>query len=534
MIKRMQNNRVRKWAPVLLALLSSACMAEQPRPNIVFLLADDFRWDSMGHLSDFGLQTPSLDSLAEQGVRFSRSYNTTAICQGSRANYMTGLYEFSTGTNFAHGGMANEIWKNSYPHRLKQAGYYTGFVGKFGFHVQNPDGKKGSSETVKPSFDFWAGWMGQGNYEITENPEATRYFEIYGDKKEHTTYALGLLSKDFIREAVEQDKPFNLSVSFKAPHGPFALDDRYKRTYADQDFGKPENYGLDENSPEQALSGRPARKGQEWLEDYNDTMYKYHTLVLGLDAAIGTIVEELERQGVADNTIIIFAADNGFFNGSKGFGGKLYAYEEASRSPTIIYDPRRTPGYKVDGYEVNATLTGNIDIAPTILDYAGVAPTAEMQGRSLLPPMRGQTTSIHDSVLLVHVWGTASAQSLAVVTQTHKYIHWFYGGISDFERSEELFDLQSDPFEQVNLVGDAGSLDELELMRGYYDDWLATWRDQGVQNHGYPKYLRLADRHRKFESNDPEEISDMFNGDGDGTLNKADRNAKKDKKKDRS
>jgi arylsulfatase A-like enzyme len=501
--------RKRILLALVLVISTVAGHADERRPNIVFLLADDFRWDSFGHLSDFGLQTPNLDSLAAAGVRFSRSYNTTAICQGSRANYMTGLYEFSTGTNFAHGGMANDIWMRSYPHQLKQAGYYTGFAGKFGFHVQESDGKKGSSETVKPSFDFWAGWMGQGKYEITENPEATGYFERYGDKKEHTTYALGLLGRDFIRKAVKTDKPFNLSISFKAPHGPFDLDERYKRVYADQTFGKPENYGPDENSPAQALSGRPARKGNEWLEDYDDTMYKYHTLVLGLDAAMGMIIEELERQGVAENTVIIFAADNGFFNGSKGFGGKLYAYEEASRSPTIIYDPRRTPGYKPDGYEVNEVLTGNVDIAPTILEYAGLEPVEGTQGKSLVPVLADEETELHESVLLVHVWGTASAQSLAVVTQTHKYIHWFYGA-DGFERSEELFDMRNDQQEQVNLVGDESLESELDDMRRRYDDWLKVWEEQGVDRHGYPKYARLARRDFPFERNDPREIADMF------------------------
>jgi arylsulfatase A-like enzyme len=502
--------RTRILLALVLVVSSAAGHADEGRPNIVFLLADDLRWDSFGHLSDFGLQTPNLDSLAAAGVRFSRSYNTTAICQGSRANYMTGLYEFSNGTNFAHGGMANDIWQRSYPHLLRQAGYYTGFAGKFGFYVQEPDGKKGSSETVKPSFDWWAGWMDQGKYEITDNPDATEWFRKYGDKKEHTTFALGLLGRDFIRAAVESGKPFNLSVSFKAPHGPYTLDDRYKGVYADQRFGKPENFGVDENSPKQALSGRPAKKGDAWLKDYDREMYNYHTLVLGLDAAVGMIIEELERQGVADNTIIIFAADNGFFNGSKGFGGKLYAYEEASLSPTIVYDPRRQSRLRDDGYETSEVLTGNIDIAPTILEYAGLEPVESTQGKSLLPVMGGEETELHESVLLVHVWGTASAQSLAVVSDNYKYIHWFYGGIDGFEPTEEMFDLRRDPHEQVNLVGDESLEPTLDDMRRRYDGWLKVWEEQGVDRHGYPKYARLARRDFPFEQNDPREIADMF------------------------
>jgi len=130
----------------------SGTVPESSRPNIVFLLADDLRWDSLGHLNDFGTQTPNLDTLAAAGVRFTKSYNTTAICQASRASYMAGQYEFSTGTNFAHGGMDYTTWEKSYPHQLKQAGYFTGFAGKFGFSVSTPDGKKGSADTVRGSF----------------------------------------------------------------------------------------------------------------------------------------------------------------------------------------------------------------------------------------------------------------------------------------------------------------------------------------------------------------------------------------------
>ena len=501
------------------------------RPNIIFLLADDLRWDSLGHLNDFGLETPRLDSLAQQGVRFTKSYNTTAICQASRANYMTGLYEFATGTNFAHGGMDYTTWEKSYPHQLKQAGYFTGFAGKFGFHVSTPDGKKGSADTVRGSFDWWAGWMDQGKYEITDNPDAAEWFNKYGDKKEHTTYALGQLGQDFIRTAVKSGKPFNLSVSFKAPHGPFALDERYTEVYRGRTFGRPENFGVDEGSPAQARSGRPfVKKGKEWLEDYDKTMYKYHTLVLGLDAAVGMILEELDRQGVADNTIIIFAADNGYFNGSKGMGGKLYAYEEASLSPTIIYDPRRDRGAFTSKFETSDALTGNIDIAPTILDYAGVAVVQGTQGKSLTPVLDGGKKAIHDSLLLMQVWGTASAQSLGVVTESFKYIYWFYGGINGYESTEELFDLRRDPLERNTVVGNPDYESELEDMRRHYDNWLKEWATRGVDRSGYPKYVRLADRHKPFEENDPTEIADMFNGDKEKD-NKKDNKKKGEKTK---
>jgi arylsulfatase A-like enzyme len=241
-------------------------------------------------------------------------------------------------------------------------------------------------------------------------------------------------------------------------------------------------------------------------------MYKYHTLILGLDAAVGMIMEELDRQGIADNTIILFAADNGYFNGSKGMGGKLYAYEEASLSPTIIFDPRRDRGAFTARFETSDALTGNIDIAPTILEMAGVDVPAGTQGKSLAPVLSGKTDSVHESVMLLQVWGTASAQSLAVVTQDYKYIYWFYGGMNGFESMEELFDLRKDPLEQNSVNGNPDYESALNKMRGHYDEWLGVWAEQGVNRNGYPKYVRLADRHRPFEENDPEEIAAMFKG----------------------
>ncbi|WOH39523.1 sulfatase-like hydrolase/transferase [Thalassotalea fonticola] len=483
------------------------------RPNIIFLLADDFRWDSFGYMNKFGLTTPNLDRLAKQSVNFSKSYNTTAICQGSRANYVSGLYEFSTGTNFAHGGMDYSTWKNSYPAQLKANGYYTGFIGKFGFHVSSPDGKKGSADTVRPDFDYWAAWMGQGKYEITANPEASAWFERFAGKKEHTTHALGLMGADFIKQGVKSKKPFNLSVSFKAPHGPYTVDPRYQKIYAGKTFPKPENYGVDKNAPKQALSGRPASKGQKWMKNHDKAMANYHGLVYGLDQAVGRIIDTLEEQGVADNTVIIFAADNGFFNGSKGLSGKLYAYEEGTRSPTMIYHPKR---YKSQ-FETSRVLSGNIDIAPTILDLANIKAPATMQGKSILPvlalkPEQQQLDMLHDSVLLMHVWGEKTAQSLAVVTPEHKYIHWFYGGLNGFERSEELFALTKDPYEQTNLAHSKEQQPTLLKMQQHYDNYLQMWQQQGVKDRGYPKYVRLADRNIPFEQNSTSDITSMSAG----------------------
>ncbi|MEH6550568.1 MAG: sulfatase-like hydrolase/transferase [Pseudomonadales bacterium] len=538
------NKTLNLFFTIVLGVISTLAQASE-KPNILFILSDDMRWDSFGYMDKFDLQTPNLDQLAQKSVHFTRSYNTTAICMGSRAQYSSGLYEFSTGTNFAHGSMSPDLWQQTYHHVLKQNGYYTGMLGKLGFHVLETSGKKGNADMVRPSFDYWGAWLGQGKYEITENPDADAWFENFGGKEEHTTHALGLMAEDFLQKAAAQDKPFVLQVSFKAPHGPYAVDPRYKHIYANAEFPKPEDYGLDPNAPKQALSGRPQRLGEAWLSNYDKQMAGYHGLVYGMDMAVGRILDMLEEQGLADNTIVIFAGDNGHQNGSKGYSGKLYAYDASTRSPTFIYDPRSP----VSGdFNTSTVLTGNIDIAPTILDYAGVDAPEKVQGKSLAPIMAtieaGKTpkdTALHDSLLLISVWGTPSAQSLGVVTPEAKYIHWFYGGMKGFDRAEELFLINLDPLESHSVTQDAASAELLEELRAKYDQWMVRWEEEGWEapetfdkkskDHGYRKYVRLADRNTPFENNDPAELADMWGGSGDGTLNKKKKN-KKNKSKE--
>jgi arylsulfatase A-like enzyme len=526
-----------KYLVICLLLLSNVVAAKDQQPNILFVLADDFRWDSFAHLSDLGLKTPNLDKLANKSIRFTKSYNTTAICLGSRAVYVSGLNEFATGTNFAHGSMNYDVWQKSYPALLKKSGYFTGFVGKFGFHVNNENGKKGTVATIRDDFDYWGAWLGQGDYKIANNPEAEAWFKFFGGKKEHATHAIGLMSEDFIKRGVKSGKPFNLSVSFKAPHGPYAVDPRYKEVYQGQEFAKPENYGPDANSPKQAISGRPTYLGKKWLTEYDKQMYGYHSMIYGLDQALGRIMATLEEQGVSDNTVVIFAADNGHFNGSKGMSGKLYAYEEGTRSPTMIFDPRRKSS---EAFETTDVLSGSIDIAPTILALADVGLPEKMHGKSILPILTTEKskqtgTMLHKSLLLMQVWGKASAQSLAVVTPTHKYIHWFYGA-DEFERTEELFDLTKDSNESTNLTKHIEAAPVLKNMRQQYDEHMATWAQEGVNDRGYPKYLKLADRHTPFETNSQADIDEMYKGKGfvrDANGNKI-KNKKKKKNKNKN
>jgi arylsulfatase A-like enzyme len=512
------------------AMAASSAWAAS-RPNIVFLLADDMRFDAAGFMGNKDVKTPNLDRLAERGVVFERAYDTTAICMASRAQLMTGKLEFSTGCNFEHGHMSMPIWQESYPMLLRESGYYTGFAGKFGFDVE-PQGKAKGANVVRPCFDWWGGWMGQGSYEVSGNKDATAWHEKHAGEKEHTTRALGILGQEFIREAGNSGKPFCLSVSFKAPHTPYATDPRYDEIYEDATFTKPENFGPDAagHLPKQPFAGRPPTKGKGWVKDFDGASRQYHQMVYGMDHAVGMMLEELEKQGVADNTVVVFTSDNGYFNGSKGFAGKIYAYEEASRAPLVVYDPRHsTAGKKVRIDQ----LTGNIDIAPTLLDLAGVKAPSGMQGKSMLPMLDNPSHENHQTLPLINVWGARPSHSLAVVSKDWKYINWFYGA-DGYTPTEELYSMKNDRLENRNLSASAEQRGLMANMRKQYDAWLGVWEKEGVRNNGYQKYLKLADRNFDWSKADPELLESM------GAIDEASRNgagkeksAKKSQKKSR-
>ena len=367
----------------------------------------------------------------------------------SRAQVMTGMYEYKTGCNFSHGPLRRDKWQKSYPVLLREAGYFTGFVGKFGFAVKGEDGDSNyhhNEDIPMDSFDYWCGWPGQGSYKTKEN----EFFLQYAEKYPHVTQAVGAASRDFIKAAKRDKRPFCLSVSFKAPHGPMSPIPRSMSVYADTAWETPPNYDQKgaAHIPEQAKSGRQYLTINDFEPDnFQKTMRKYQQLVYGIDVAVGKIREELVRQGLADNTVILFLTDNGYNCGSHGFGGKVMPYEEGSRSPMVIYDPR----HPVSGQGKRCkAVVGNIDMAPTILDLAGLPIPENMDGKSLRPLLDNPAGRVRESMLLINAWGNAPTHELTIVTEDYKYIHWPYA--HEMEPKEELYHLTADRYEMNNLV----------------------------------------------------------------------------------
>jgi arylsulfatase A-like enzyme len=471
--------------------------AAEERPNIVLLLTDDQSYHSVGYSGNTQVKTPNIDSLAQQGVIFDRAYDTTSICMASRAQVFTGLYEYKTGANFTHGPLTTEKWQQSYQVKLRDSGYFTGFVGKFGFAVKDSTDEGSAYKKNKDlpinDFDVWYGWPSQGNYATAKNESVAKFAKEYP----HTTKAVGAASIDFLKQAKEKDQPFLLSVSFKAPHKAFTPDPAYDDVYADTVWDEPKNFGEEgaKHIPEQAKGGRQYRTMLDFVpEKYQKNMRKYHQLVYGVDQAVGMIRDELEKQGLADNTVILFLSDNGYSLGAHNMSGKVLPYEEPSRTPMVVYDPR-LPSLG-DNNRVSS-VTSNLDMAPTIFELSGVKTPENVDGKSLLPLLKNPEGKVQDSVLLINTWGSSPTHSLAIVTDKFKYIYWPFA--HNMQATEELYDLSKDKHEMVNLAKNPEYASQLKMMHAKYDASVKTWQEETVSTGNYPAFGKMYQRDLAWE-----------------------------------
>lgn len=490
----------------------------QNKPNIVIFFADDLRGDAVGYSGNNEVLTPNIDLLAERGIVFNRHYVSSPICMQSRASIMTGLYEYKHGCGFRHGGLKKELWENSYPVQLRKGGYNTGFGGKFGFAVRDTlddladYSHKTDADLPIEDFTDWGGWVNQGKYETYKNDHLAKY----ADEFPHVTRALGAYGRDFIAKYADEAEPFCLTIHFKAPHLPDTPDPAYDSIFEGKVFSYPENYGEEGAShlSPQALAGRQFKQFYDrWDTTYHEQLRKYYQLIYGMDVAIGMILDELENQGVADSTIIIFTSDNGYFHGSHNLHGKTMAYEEASRVPLVIYDPRNDNMNQ--GIQIN-NLTSIVDVTATILDFAEVSPTYSIDGLSITPVLHDSSQKIRSHIPLLQCFpDTPPNEALSVVTQDYKYIYWGFSSADTlypykyydqnpaiydspamvFEPQEELYNLLVDELEMNNLVFDSSLA--LVNMRSIYDNYLEDWKNNGAKYNGYDYYegafIRMID-----------------------------------------
>lgn len=413
------------------------------KPNLLILVADDMRWDCLGVTGNRIIQTPNLDKLAGEGTRFLNNFVTTSICATSRASILTGQYARRHKVWDFKAALTSEQFSLSYPVLLRNAGYFVGFIGKWGLGGKPP----------RSEFDFWQGFEGQGNY-----------FEP--NRKEHLTEVLTHQTLDFFNNLSSQ-KPFCLSISYKAPHAqdfdsePFQSEARFSNLY--KNITIPETHTNTEidfkKLPKflQDSEGRSRWRGRfDTSEKFQHSVKQYYRLITGLDSSIGQIVQTLKDKNLYDNTYIIFTSDNGFFLGDRGLSDKWFGYEESIRTPLII----RSPAWGKN--QLISAMTLNIDIAPTILDIAGVDISQTMQGSSLMPLILGKTSKLRDSWLYEHLLNYPPIpKSEGIRTQDYKYLRY----LTPNNNYEMLFNLKNDPFEENNLVSQQDYQAQLHQLR---------------------------------------------------------------------
>jgi arylsulfatase A-like enzyme len=438
---------------------ASELFGAMERPNIVFLLTDDQRWDSLGCMGNRVIRTPHIDSLAESGTTFNNNFVTTAICMASRASIFSGLYTSSHGINSFATPFTDSQFSATYPEMMRRSGYHLGFIGKYGVGNTMPEDR----------FDYWAGFPGQGQY-FPKGPGGPHLTTIMGDQ-----------SLEFLERA-PKEKPFCLSVSFKAPH----VQDENPRQF----LHSPETANLYRNSrfpvPETAdprfiamlpVEVQRSEARRRWAVRfatpglYQESVRSYYRLITEVDTAVGRIREALRRSGRDGNTVIVFSSDNGFYLGEHGLAGKWFMHEESIRTPLIIHDPRlpnNARGRRLD------EMTLNVDIAPTLLEISGLRPVPSMQGRSLYDLIeRRAGAAWRREWFYEHLF---TSNGWLPTTEGIRTKRWKYTQYTDVEGGfEELFDLATDAREKANLARDPKHAGQLQTMRGRHSAWRACF-----------------------------------------------------------
>ena len=455
--------------PGIAASHDSQARNRDPRPNIIFIIADDMRHDDLSCTGHPYAKTPNLDRIAREGVKFNNARCTTPLCSPSRASNQTGLYVHSHRivNNDKNGEAELSHRLPTFSRILFNAGYESAFVGKW--HM-------GFDDTVRPGFDYWVSFRAVGMYQ-------NMIFNVNGVREQKRGYTTDFIN-DYAVKFIHQphSKPFVMHIGHKAPHYPFLPAPEDDALYKDAPYdvpaippsdleGKPVMHRKTEPidalhvegvtpEPMESRFGRPS--------DLASITRDRARCVASLDRGIGMLFDALERTGQLDNTLIIFTSDHGFLMGEHGINAhKRWAYEPSVRVPLLMRYPKAIAA----GSQRNQNAL-NIDIAPTILDVAGVKSPVPMHGTSLLPVLRNANAPLRDTFLCEYfletfVPGVPDWQ--CVFQENWKYIHY-----QNLTGMDELYDLSSDPKEVRNVIGDASNRRRLRAMQAELPRLLAA------------------------------------------------------------
>lgn len=462
----------------LLAVSSRPAQAADAPPNIVFIFTDDHCQQALSAYDDSRMVTPHLDRIAREGMRFDRCYVTNAICGPSRAVIQTGKYSHLNG--FMVNGQPFNGDQPTFPKMLHAAGYQTAVIGKWHL-ASTPQG-----------YDHFDVLIGQGPY---YNPPMLRGgIEAQATRHEHTGYTTDIIRDKtlaWLKEDRDPEKPFMLMFQHKAPHRDWQPGPKYLTWLDDTELPEPETlwdvysnraspaanqamtikeHLTDKDlkltepqnfTPEQLAAWNAAYgpKNEKFLKErgtmspeeivkwkYQRYVKDYLRCVKSVDDSVGDVLDYLEAAGLAENTVVIYASDQGWYLGEHGWYDKRWMYEESLKTPLLV----KWPGVVKPG-SVNRDIVSNLDFAQTFLDIAGLPQPDNMQGRSLVPILKGETPADWRTTFYYHYYEFPGAHSVArhygVTDGIHKLIHYYELG------EWELFDLKKDPNELNSLHG---------------------------------------------------------------------------------
>ena len=470
---------IRFLALLLLGIVSfKRASAEEVRPNIVVVLADDHAFEAISaygsYLKDHA-RTPSIDRLAREGMRFDNFVCGNSICSPSRASILTGQYSHTNGVKGLGGAINSD--SPQYPVSLQKAGYQTWLVGKW--HLKSKPKGYEKHMTVK----------GQGSY---FNPTFSGTEGEQVKRQGYSTDVYTDIAMDWLKKR-DRSKPFLLSLQFKAPHHDYGHAERYDNLLADVPIPEPPTLHEDVRNTNSNLkrlflggtkfhmlySSKPGGKKDPatnyyerhlndeapdamWEHDANDDrdrirvayqhmMHKYIRCAQGNDDNLKRVLDYLDAEGLAENTIVIYTSDQGYWLGQHGFYDKRLILETSMRMPFLIRYPK-----KIKPGSVNDDLCMNVDIAPTLLELAGIDPPEAMQGRSMSPMLKGETVDDWRKTQLYTYWGAPSH----VGVRSDRYTYLKLGG----PHPPELFDRQRDPDQRNNVYGDPKYVDAIRWL----------------------------------------------------------------------
>lgn len=481
---------------------------EVQRPNILFIMSDDHAYQAISAYGHGLNETPNIDRLADEGVIFTRATVTNSICAPSRAVLLTGKHSFVNGK--VDNVQPFDWDQPNFPKLMQANGYQTAMIGKI--HL---DG-------IPQGFDFSMVLPGQGQY---YNPD----FLIEGKRVRKEGYCTEIITEttlDWLKNKRDPDKPFCVLYHQKAPHRNWLPAPKYVNLYDDKTFDPPANFfddyegrgtaakeqemqvdghaqwghdfklivdpsgdstgfirDLNRMNEEQRANWMAAYEGenQEFLNDmpegkdlslwkFNRYIKDYLRTIKSVDDGVGEVLDYLDESGLAENTIVVYTSDQGFYLGEHGWFDKRFMYEESFRTPLLIRYPKEIkPGTKTD------KLVQNLDFAPTFLDYAGIEAPESMQGESFRKLVAGETGEWRDAVYYTYYEYPSVhmvKRHYGVATDRYKLMHFYYD-IDEWE----MYDLETDPAEMKNIYGDPAYADvqkmlhqKLEELREYYGD----------------------------------------------------------------